>query len=187
MLPLANQAEAPRPPHRVRATEGSVPASLPAREEGTRGPQTPAHLEGAGAQLQPVLQELVHRGLDADALLLGQRSHREGADHHLLPHWNRPGAESEEREHREQRMGRESQDQDSGCNCLVFRFCSCVKASQVAHFSISPSNEYSVLISFRIDWLDLLAVQGTLKSLLQHHSSKASILCNRLSGQWSSS
>ena len=46
-------------------------------------------------------------------------------------------------------------------------------------FSISPSNEYSELISFRMDWLDLLAVQGTLKSLLQHHSSKASIL------QWS--
>ena len=46
-------------------------------------------------------------------------------------------------------------------------------------FSISPSNEYSGLISFRIDWLDLLAVQRTLKSLLQHHSSKASIL------QWS--
>ena len=44
-------------------------------------------------------------------------------------------------------------------------------------FSIRPSNEYSGLISFRIDWLDLLAVQGTLKSLLQHHSSKASILC----------
>ena len=43
-------------------------------------------------------------------------------------------------------------------------------------FSISLSNEYSGLISFRIDWLDLLAVQGTLKSLLQHHSSKASIL-----------
>ena len=43
-------------------------------------------------------------------------------------------------------------------------------------FSISPSNEYSGLISFRKDWLDLLAVQGTLKSLLQHHSSKASIL-----------
>ena len=43
-------------------------------------------------------------------------------------------------------------------------------------FSISPSNEYSRLISFRIDWFDLLAVQGTLKSLLQHHSSKASIL-----------
>ena len=43
-------------------------------------------------------------------------------------------------------------------------------------FSISPSNEYSGLISFRLGWLDLLAVQGTLKSLLQHHSSKASIL-----------
>ena len=43
-------------------------------------------------------------------------------------------------------------------------------------FSISPSNEYSGLISFRMDWLDLLAVQGTLKSLLQHHSSKVSIL-----------
>jgi len=43
-------------------------------------------------------------------------------------------------------------------------------------FSISPSNEYSGLISFRMDWLDLLAVQGTLKSLLQHHSSKASNL-----------
>ena len=42
-------------------------------------------------------------------------------------------------------------------------------------FSISPSNEYSELISFKMDWLDLLAVQGTLKSLLQHHSSKASI------------
>ena len=43
-------------------------------------------------------------------------------------------------------------------------------------FSISPSNEHSRLISFRMDWLDLLAVQGTLKSLLQHHGSKASIL-----------
>ena len=43
-------------------------------------------------------------------------------------------------------------------------------------FSISPSNKYSGLISFRMDWLDLLAVQGTLKSPLQHHSSKASIL-----------
>ena len=43
-------------------------------------------------------------------------------------------------------------------------------------FNISPSNEYSELTSFRIDWFDLLAVQGTLKSLLQHHSSKASIL-----------
>ena len=48
-------------------------------------------------------------------------------------------------------------------------------------FSISPSNEYSGLISFRMDWLDLLAVQGTLKSFLQHHSSKASILrCSAL-------
>ena len=44
-------------------------------------------------------------------------------------------------------------------------------------FNISPFNEYSGLISFRMDWLDLLAVQGTLKSLLQQHSSKASILC----------
>ena len=43
-------------------------------------------------------------------------------------------------------------------------------------FSISPSNEYSGMISFRMDWLDLLAVQGTLKSLLQHHSSKAPVL-----------
>ena len=43
-------------------------------------------------------------------------------------------------------------------------------------FSINPSNEYSEVISFRMDWLDLLAVQGTLKTLLQHHSSKASIL-----------
>ena len=43
-------------------------------------------------------------------------------------------------------------------------------------FSISPSNEYSGLISFRMDWLDLLAVQGTLKTILQHHSSKALIL-----------
>ena len=43
-------------------------------------------------------------------------------------------------------------------------------------FTISPSNEYSGLISFRMDWLDLLALQGTLKSLLQHHNSKASIL-----------
>ena len=45
-------------------------------------------------------------------------------------------------------------------------------------FNISPSNEYSGLISFRIDWLDLLGVQGVLKSLIQHHSSKASILWN---------
>src|SRR5574340_659072 len=45
-------------------------------------------------------------------------------------------------------------------------------------FSISPSKEYPRLISFRMDWLDLLTVQGTLKSLLQHHSSKASIFCH---------
>ena len=45
-------------------------------------------------------------------------------------------------------------------------------------FNISPSNEHPGLISFRMDWLGLLAVQGTLKSLLQHHSSKASILCH---------
>ena len=45
-------------------------------------------------------------------------------------------------------------------------------------FSISPSNGYSGLISFRMDWLDLLVVQGNLKSLLQHHSSKASIICH---------
>ena len=51
----------------------------------------------------------------------------------------------------------------------------CIKCWSFS-FSISPSNEYSGLISFRMDWLDLLAVQGTLKSLLQHHSSKTSIL-----------
>ena len=45
-------------------------------------------------------------------------------------------------------------------------------------FSISPSNEYSRLISFRTDWFDILAVQGTLKSFLQHHNSKASIFCH---------
>ena len=50
-------------------------------------------------------------------------------------------------------------------------------------FSISPSNEYSGLISFRIDWFDLIAVQGTLKSLLQHHNSKSSIL--QCSAFWS--
>ena len=55
---------------------------------------------------------------------------------------------------------------------LYIRWSKCWSFS----FSISPSNEYSGLISFRMDWLDLLAVQGTLKSLLQHHSSKASIL-----------
>ena len=48
-------------------------------------------------------------------------------------------------------------------------------------FSISPCNEYSGLISFRMDWLDILAVQGTLKSLLKHHSSKASFFGTRLS------
>ena len=51
-----------------------------------------------------------------------------------------------------------------------------IRWSNYWSFSISPSNEYSGLISFSIDWLDLLAVQGTLKSLLQHHSSKASVL-----------
>ena len=50
--------------------------------------------------------------------------------------------------------------------------------------SISPSNEYSGLISFRMDWLDLLAVQGTLKSILQHHSSKASILLYSAFFKW---
>ena len=53
-------------------------------------------------------------------------------------------------------------------------------------FNISPSNEHSGLMSFRMDWLDLLAVQGTLKSLLQHHSSKASIFGAQLSSQSSS-
>ena len=52
----------------------------------------------------------------------------------------------------------------------------CIRWPKYWSFSISASNECSGLISFRIDWLDLLAVQGTLKSLLQHHSSKASIL-----------
>ena len=52
----------------------------------------------------------------------------------------------------------------------------CLRWQKYWSFSIIPSNEYSGLISFRMDWLDLLAVQGTLKSLLQHHSSKVSIL-----------
>ena len=52
----------------------------------------------------------------------------------------------------------------------------CIRWPKYWSFSISPTNEYSGLISFRIDWFDLLTVQGTLKSLLQHHSSKASIL-----------
>ena len=55
----------------------------------------------------------------------------------------------------------------------------CIRWPKYWSFSISPSNEYSGLISFRMDWLDLLAVQGTLQSLLQHQSSKASILCER--------
>ena len=54
------------------------------------------------------------------------------------------------------------------------------------NFSISPSKEHPGLISFRMDWLDLLAVQGTLKSLLQHHSSKASIFSTQLSSQFNS-
>ena len=52
----------------------------------------------------------------------------------------------------------------------------CIKWPRYWSFSVSPSNEYSGLISFRIDWFDLLAVQGTLKSFLQHHNLKASIL-----------
>ena len=52
----------------------------------------------------------------------------------------------------------------------------CIRWPKYWSFSISPSDEHSGLISFRINWFDLLAVQGTLKSLLQHHSSKASIL-----------
>ena len=52
----------------------------------------------------------------------------------------------------------------------------CIRWPKYWNVSISPSNEYSGLISLRMDWFDLLAVQGTLKSLLQHHSSKASIL-----------
>ena len=52
----------------------------------------------------------------------------------------------------------------------------CIRWPKCWSFNISPSNDYSGLISFRIDWFDLFAVQGTLKSLLQHHSSKASIL-----------
>ena len=52
----------------------------------------------------------------------------------------------------------------------------CIRWSKYWNFNISPSNEYSKLISFRMDWFDILAVQGTLTSLLQHHSSKASIL-----------
>ena len=64
------------------------------------------------------------------------------------------------------------------CSIRVFSSESavCIRWPEYWSFSISPSNEYSGLISFRTDWMDLLAVQGTLRSLLQHHSSKASIL-----------
>ena len=55
-------------------------------------------------------------------------------------------------------------------------FTSGGQSIRVSAFSISPSNEYSGLISFKMGWLDLLAAQGTLKSLLQHHSSNASVL-----------
>ena len=63
-------------------------------------------------------------------------------------------------------------------SCPSSKWCLPIISSCVIHFSfsINPSNEYPGLISFRIDWLDLLEVQGTLKRLLQHHSSKASIL-----------
>ena len=59
---------------------------------------------------------------------------------------------------------------------MSWLFASGSQSIGVFSFKISPSNEYSGMISFRMDWLDLLAVQGTLKSLFQHHSSKASIL-----------
>ncbi|CAI9175771.1 unnamed protein product [Rangifer tarandus platyrhynchus] len=61
-------------------------------------------------------------------------------------------------------------------NIRVFSNESVLSISWSKYFRIGPSNEYSGLVSFRIDWLDLLAVQGALKSLLQHHSSKVSIL-----------
>ena len=54
----------------------------------------------------------------------------------------------------------------------------CIRWPKYWSFSISPSNEYSGLVSFRMDWFDILAVQGTLKSLLQSHSLKASVLCH---------
>ena len=54
----------------------------------------------------------------------------------------------------------------------------CFRWPKYWNFSISPSNEYSGLISFRMDWFDLLAVQGTLKSLLQYHNSKLSVRCS---------
>ena len=64
----------------------------------------------------------------------------------------------------------------SGSSQMSWLFASGGQSIRSFSFSISPSNEYSELISFRIDWFDLLAVQGTLKSLLQDHNSKASIL-----------
>ena len=66
----------------------------------------------------------------------------------------------------------------SGSFLMIQLFTSGCQSYWSFSFSISPSNEYSGLISFRIDWFDLLTVQGTLKSLLQHHSSKASIHCS---------
>ena len=62
--------------------------------------------------------------------------------------------------------------------CLLKWLCFCIRWPKYLSFSFSirPSNEYSRLISFTMDWLDLLAVQGTLKSLLQHHNSRTSIL-----------
>ena len=56
----------------------------------------------------------------------------------------------------------------------------CIRWPKYWSFIISPSNEYSGLISFRMDWFDLLGIQGTLKSLLQHHNLKVSILWNSL-------
>ena len=69
--------------------------------------------------------------------------------------------------------------------CYPFSLALCIRWPKYwsFSFSINPSSEYSGLVSFRIDWLNLLALQGTLKSLLQHHSSKASIL--RCSALWS--
>ena len=63
-------------------------------------------------------------------------------------------------------------------NESIFFFCIRWPKYWSLSFSINPSNDYSGLISLRIDWFDLLANQGTLKSLLQHHSSKTSILCH---------
>ena len=64
----------------------------------------------------------------------------------------------------------------SGSSLMSWLFASSGQSTRSFSFSISPSNKLSGLISSRMDWLDVLAVQGTLKSLLQHHSSKASIL-----------